>query len=401
MTASTRPIPKTTAAIDPADIVRRIRDALPAGETRVALHEPRFLGNEKRYLDDCIDTGWVSYGGAYVGRFERALAECCGVAHAITVTSGTVALQVALQVGGLRPGDEVLVPALTFVAAANAVVHAGGVPHFVDIDERTLGICPVALSAYLAQVGELRGGVLHNRQTGRRIAALLPVHVFGHPADMDALVDIARRYKLLMVEDASEALGSRYKGRPCGSLAPLAVLSFNGNKIVTTGGGGAVLTDDRVLAERIRHLTTTAKQPHPWAFVHDAVGWNFRLPNVNAALGLAQLERLQPMVAAKRRLWRRYAECFADAAGLRLFADAPFGASNHWLMSLILDTGNESSLEPILAATNAAGLTTRPAWMPMHELPIYTGNPRASLPVTESLARRIVNLPSSPFLAPS
>ena len=401
MTASTRSIAKTTAAVDPADIVRRIRAALPAAETRVALHEPRFLGNEKRYLDDCIETGWVSYGGAYVGRFERALAESCGVAHAIAVTSGTVALQVALQVGGLQPGDEVLVPALTFVAAANAVVHAGGVPHFVDVDEETLGVGPAALSAYLAQIGERRDGALRNRQTGRRIAALLPVHVFGHPADMDALADIARRHGLMLVEDASEALGSRYKDRPCGSLAPLAALSFNGNKIVTTGGGGGILTDDHARAERIRHLTTTAKQPHPWAFVHDAVGWNFRLPNVNAAIGLAQIERLQPMLAAKQRLWRRYAECFADAAGLRLFADAPFAASNHWLVSLVLDAGNESSLEPILAATNAAGLATRPAWMPMHELSIYAGNPRAPLPVTESLARRIVNLPSSPFLAPS
>lgn len=400
MTASTRPMPRA-AAIDPADIVRRIRNALPADETRVALHEPRFLGNEKRYLDDCIDTGWVSYGGAYVGRFERALAESCDVAHAVAVTSGTVALQVALDVGGLQAGDEVLVPALTFVAAANAVVHAGGVPNFVDVDELSLGVSPAALSAYLAAIGESRGGMLYNRQTGRRIGALLPVHVFGHPADMDALADIAGRYNLLLVEDASEALGSRYKDRACGSLAPLAALSFNGNKIVTSGGGGAVLTDDRALAERIRHLTTTAKQPHPWAFVHDAVGWNYRLPNVNTALGLAQLERLQPMTAAKQRLWRRYAECFADTPGLRLFADAPFAASNHWLVSLILDAGNESCLEPILAATNAAGLTTRPAWTPMHELSMYAGNPRAPLPVAESLARRIVNLPSSPFLAPS
>ena len=400
MTASIRPLSKTATAVDPADIVRRIRGALPVAETRVALHEPRFLGNEKRYLDDCIDTGWVSYGGAYVDRFERALAECCSVAHAVAVTSGTVALQVALQVGGLRPGDEVLVPALTFVAAANAVVHAGGVPHFVDTEERTLGVCPMALSAHLAQIGEQRDSALHNRQTGRRIAALLPVHVFGHPTDMDALVDIAHQHNLLLVEDASEALGSFYKGRPCGSLAPLAALSFNGNKVVTTGGGGAILTDDHALAERIRHLTTTAKQPHPWAFVHDAVGWNFRLPNVNAALGLAQLERLPPMVAAKQRLWRRYAECFADATGLRLFADAPFAASNHWLVSLVLDAGKESCLEPILAATNGAGLATRPAWAPMHELSIYAGNPRAPLPVTESLARRIINLPSSPFLAP-
>lgn len=390
-----------TATTSEADIVRRVRDVLPAGETTAALHEPRFLGNEKRYLDDCIDTGWVSYAGAYVDRFERALAEICGTRHAVAVTSGTVALEVALRAAGLHAGDEVLVPALTFVATANAVVHAGGEPHFVDADETSLGIDPAALDAHLDAVGEQRGSRLYNRHTGKQITALLPVHIFGHPADMDALNAIARRRGLAVVEDATEALGSRYKGRPCGSLAPLAALSFNGNKIVTTGGGGAVLTDDDALAAKIRHLTTTAKVKHRWAFVHDEIGWNFRLPNINAALGLAQLERLPDMLAAKARLHHRYVECFAGSNGIRIFEDAAFAESNHWLVSALLDRDQEDRLEPILTATNDAGLATRPLWTPMHELSMYRDYPRAPLTVTESLARRVISLPSSPFLAPS
>jgi perosamine synthetase len=387
-----------TRELDPEEVVRRIRAALPAEERRVALHEPRFTGNEKRYLDDCIDTNWVSYGGSYVGRFERALAESCGAPEAIAVTSGTVALQVALHVGGVEPGDEVLVPALTFVATANAIVHAGGVPHFVDAEESTLGLSPVALAEHLDAIGETRGGRLHNRVTGRRIAALLPVHIFGHPVDMDPICEIARRYDLRVIEDATEALGSRYKKRRCGSLARLACLSFNGNKLVTTGGGGAILTDDPVIGERLRHITTTAKKQHPWAFIHDEVAWNYRMPNINAALGLAQLEGLPDALAAKRRLWDRYAEAFAGLRGIRIFREAAFAESNHWLVTLLLDDGHEHMLEPILAATNDAGLMTRPAWTPMHRLPMYLENPRAPLSATEDLSRRIINLPSSPFL---
>jgi len=388
-------------ALEPDDVVRRIRAVLPTAEDHVALHEPRFTGNEKRYLDDCIDTNWVSYGGGYVGRFERALAENCGASHAVAVTSGTVALQVALKVAGVESGDEVLVPALTFVASANAIVHAGGIPHFVDAEEKTLGMSPRALDAYLATIGEIKDGRLHNRTTGRRIAALLPVHIFGHPVDMDTLTEIARRYCLLIVEDATEALGSRYKTRRCGSLASLSCLSFNGNKLVTTGGGGAILTDDAALAEHLRRITTTAKRPHPWAFVHDEVAWNFRMPNINAALGLAQLEGLPEVLAAKRRLWARYTAAFADLPGVRIFADAEFATSNHWLITLVLAHGHEHLLEPILAATNEAGLMTRPVWTPMHMLPMYVDHPRGPLEVTEDLARRIINLPSSPFLAPA
>jgi perosamine synthetase len=388
-----------TTRITPEDIQHRLRAALPISETPIALHEPRFLGNEKRYVTECIDTGWVSYAGAFVQKFETALAEACGAPYAICVSSGTVALQIALQRAGVTPGDEVLVPSLTFVATPNSVSHVGAVPHFVDSDEETLGISPTALARHLDQIGELRGGRLYNRHTGRRIAALLPVHVFGHPVDMDALNSLMDRYAIAVVEDATESLGSLYKGKPCGSLAPLATLSFNGNKIVTTGGGGAVITQDAEIAHWIRHMTTTAKRTHPWRFDHDAIAWNFRLPNLNAALGLAQMERLPDMLAAKRRLHRRYAEVFADLRGARLFTDASFAQSNYWLCALILDRGQEAALEPILEATNAAGLSTRPSWTPMHQLAIYASHPRADVSTADSLSRRILNLPSSPFLA--
>jgi perosamine synthetase len=380
-------------------IVARIRSVLPAGLARVALHEPTFGGREREYLNDCIDTGWVSYAGPYVRKFEDALAQACDVSHAVAVSSGTVALQIALTMGDVGRDEEVLVPSLTFVATANAVVHAGAVPHFVDVDEGTLGMDPAALRRHLAAIAKPRAGGTYNRTTGRKISALMPVHIFGHPCDMDALGAVAAEYGLLVVEDATEGLGSRYKDRPCGSLARLAALSFNGNKLVTTGGGGAILTDDDALAERVRHLTTTAKLPHRWAFNHDEVAWNFRLPNLNAAVGLGQLEQLPAVLEAKARLWRKYIDAFAGFSAARIFEDASFATSNHWLVALVLARGNEALLEPVLAATHDAGIMTRPAWTPVHRLPMYCDNPRGDLAVTESLAQRIVSLPSSPFLA--
>lgn len=382
-----------------AEVVRRIRSVVPASQGRVALHEPWFVGNERAYLNDCIDTAWVSYGGPYVERFEKALAETCGSEHAVAVTSGTVALQVALTIAGLAAGEEVLVPALTFVASANAIVHAGGVPHFVDVEEATLGMSPAALEAHLNEIAERRDGKVFNKLTGRRIAALMPVHVFGHPVDMEALNDIAARYQLAVIEDAAEALGSLHRSKPCGSLGKLAALSFNGNKIVTTGGGGAIVTSDEHMAHRIRHLTTTAKTPHRWAFWHDEVAWNYRLPSINAALGLAQLEQLDRMIAAKRQLQQRYIEAFADLDGVRVFTEVPGMQSNYWLVALVLDADQASLLEALLLAANDAGLMTRPIWTPMHQLPMYADNPRAPLPVTEDLCKRVINVPSSAFLA--
>ncbi|MGD9923374.1 MAG: LegC family aminotransferase, partial [Pseudorhodoplanes sp.] len=303
-----------------------------------------------------------------------------------------------LRLVGVASGDEVMVPALTFVATANAVTYCNAVPHFVDIDSDHLGIDPNKLAAHLHRIAQLRNGVCVNRETGRSIRAVVPVHVFGHPCDMDAINAVADEFALAVVEDATESLGSSYRGQPCGGLGRVGVLSFNGNKIVTTGGGGAILTDDPTLAGQARHLSTTAKVPHPWAFEHDAVGWNYRMPNLNAALGLAQIEQLSEFVAAKRRLARRYAAVFAEMRGVTFVQEAPGTMSNYWLNALRLDHALAPDREMLLEATHAAGLLTRPVWTPMHQLEIFRDNPRGDLEATESTAPQLLNLPSSASL---
>lgn len=386
--------------LDPAEVLARVRSVLPIESGPFALHEPRFAEPERSYVIDCLDSGWVSYAGNYVSRFEAAIGEACGGTHAVAVSSGTVALQLALELAGLQRNEEVLVPALTFVATANAVVHAGGIPHFVDVNETTMGIDPGALRRYLGKAARMEASICVNRATGRRIRALMPVHVFGHPADMLGLLDVAAEFGFDVIEDATEALGSFYCDLPCGSLAPLGALSFNGNKIVTTGGGGAILCRDETIARRARQLTTTAKRPHRWEFVHDEVAYNFRLPNLNAALGIGQLERLTAIVDAKRRLQAGYASAFSGMPGISVFQDAPFARSNFWLTCILLAEPDRALRDRLLWILNDNGIMARPVWTPMHLLPMYVRNPRADLPVTESLADRVINLPSSPFLAP-
>ncbi len=391
----------------PQEVVAVLRDLLPPPGDGLALHEPRFAGREWDYVKDCIDSGWVSSAGAYVDRFEAELAEVTGAGHAIACMNGTAALHLGLQLAGVERGDEVLLPALTFVASANAAAYIGAVPHFVDSEETTLGLDPQRLAAYLKDIATFDAeGRCRNRATGRRIAAVVPMHTFGHPVDMDPLLELAAKTGIAVVEDAAEALGSTYKGRGAGSLAPLAALSFNGNKIATTGGGGALLTDDAELAARARHLTTTAKRAHAWAYEHDEIGYNYRMPNLNAALGCAQLEQLPGFLAAKRELAARYAEAFAGLAGARFFTEQGFARSNYWLNLLLLDetaaaddsSPDSSARDAVLAASNAAGYRTRPAWNLMPSLPMYKDCPRMDLAVAESLARRIVNLPSSAIL---
>lgn len=381
----------------PAAIVAALRQAL--GRDRAALHEPRFQGHEQRYVQDCIASTFVSSVGAYVERFERALAEVTGARRAVAVVNGTAALQVALQLAGVAAGDEVIVPTLTFVATANAVHYLGAIPHFADSEEGTLGLDPRALRDWLQSTAERTADACRNRHTGRRLRALVPMHTFGHPGDLDGLLAVARDYRLILVEDAAESLGSRYHGRHTGTFGLLGTLSFNGNKIITTGGGGAILTDDERLADQAKHLTTTAKRPHRWAYEHDEIGYNFRLPNLNAALGCAQLEQLPEFLASKRRLYARYREAFADIERVRLMPEPSDCTSNYWLQTLLLDESVADQRDAILAATNDAGLMTRPAWTLMHQLAPYRDCPRAPLPVAESLERGIVNLPSSAGLA--
>ena len=365
------------------------------GSERVALHEPCFAGHEWTYVKDCIDTGWVSSAGKYVERFEQKLAEVCGTRHAVAVVNGTAALHLALLLFGVKPGEEVLVPAMTFVATANAVVHAGAIPHFADSEMKTLGLDAAKLKTHLEAIAIRRGGSVFNRETGRRLAAIVPMHTFGHPCDMDGLLAVAEEFGIPLLEDAAEALGSSYRGKPCGSFGLLAALSFNGNKIVTTGGGGAIVTDDPSVARRAKHLSTTAKLAHAWAFEHDEVGWNYRMPNINAALGVAQLEQLPAFLAAKARLAERWQEVFAGMDGLRMFVPLEHVRSNHWLNALILDPEYRHLRDEILDLTNHEGLMTRPVWKLMHRLPAFADCPRMNLDVAVDLEQRIINIPSS------
>ncbi len=379
--------------------VAALRRVLPPDLRTAPLHQPRFAGNELAYLKECLDTTFVSSVGGFVTRFEQQMAEQAGTKHAVAVVNGTAALHICLLLAGVQPGDEVLAPALTFVATANAISYCGAVPHFVDSDPVTLGMDPRRLGDYLRDIARRDGADLVNRQSGRRIRAVVPMHTFGHPVDMEPLLALAEAFGLFVVEDATESLGSRYKGRPTGCWAPLAAFSFNGNKIVTTGGGGAITTDDPALAQAAKHLTTTAKLPHPWAFVHDQVGYNYRMPNLNAALGCAQLEQLPDFLAAKRVLAERYRRTLDGLPGVAAVAEPPFARSNYWLNALLLDEAHAHERDHLLRRCNEAGIVARPAWTLMHRLPMYAACPRMDLAVAESIERRLVNLPSGPGLA--
>lgn len=385
-------------AFDASKAIAAIESVVGGVPRPVALHEPRFAGREWDYVKETIDTGWVSSAGKFVDEFERRLAERCEMPFAIATMNGTAALHACLLVAGVRADDEVITPALTFIATANAISYCGAIPHFCDSDPRTLGIDPDRLHHHLSEAAELVQGQCRNRKTGRRISALVPMHTFGHPTDMDALLEIAQRWRLVLIEDVAEAIGSRYKGRHPGYHGLMSSLSFNGNKTVTTGGGGAILTADPKIAQAVKHLTTTAKQPHKWAFLHDTIGYNYRLPNINAALGCAQLEQLDGFIAAKRRLNARYADAFSEVPGATIFVDADYAESNFWLVSMVLDAPDEAVRDAFLEACHGRGILCRPVWKGMHHLPMYRHCPRAELIHADALEAQIVNLPSSAIL---
>jgi perosamine synthetase len=374
-------------------VVTGLRDVLGPGPA--VLHEPSFKGNEWHYLKECLDSTFVSSVGKYVDRFELALASFTGAKHAVAVVNGTAALHIALKLAGVKAGDEVLVPALTFVATANAVTYCNATPHFVDSEERSMGVDAIKLRDYLVSHTEQRAGFCISRKTGRVIRALVPMHTFGHPADLDALMAVAHDFNLVIIEDAAESLGSTYHGQHTGTFGLLGTLSFNGNKTITTGGGGAILTNDATLANHAKHITTTAKLSHAWEYRHDKIAYNYRLPNLNAALGCAQLEQLPTMLVAKRALFARYQEAFSSVQGASLVVEPEQCQSNYWLQTLLLDREQADQLEPILAATNAAGYMTRPAWILMHELDPFVDCPHMDLGIAQSLSQRLINIPSS------
>ena len=389
-------IPATISdRLDVRTVVAAVQRAVGTPNGILGLHEPVFAGNELRYLQECIKSTFVSSVGKFVDRFEDMLAEFTGARRAIAVVNGTAALHACFKLAGVEPGDEVISPALTFIATTNAIAYCGATPHFVDSSLQTLSMDAPALAARLEAVARRGPGGAINRETGRRIAAVVPMHTFGHPADMDGIAAIARQWGIPLVEDAAESLGSTYKGNAVGSQARLAALSFNGNKIVTTGGGGAILTNDEDLGRRAKHITTTAKLPHKWAFVHDEIGFNYRMPNLNAALGCAQLEQLDGFLARKRLLAEAYDRSFAGIAGVRFAREPECSTSNYWLNTILLDEAHADQRDEVLDALNAAGFGARPAWTLMHRLPMFGTSPRGDLRVAESIERRLINLPSS------
>ncbi|EIJ41947.1 putative PLP-dependent enzyme possibly involved in cell wall biogenesis [Beggiatoa alba B18LD] len=375
-------------------ITNTLKNCLPS-RNFIALHEPRFAGHEWEYVKECIDTGWVSSVGKFVDRFEQQLAEFTNINHAIATVNGTAALHICLLLAGVQTDDEVLTPALTFIASTNAIAYCRAIPHFIDSTDRTLGVDPISLADYLAEIVQIKQGISYNRQTQRPIRALLVMHTFGHPVELDPLLELCQRYHLILIEDAAEGLGSYYQGQHVGHHGKLSALSFNGNKVITTGGGGAILTQDASLAKQAKHLTTTAKLPHAWRFDHDQLGYNYRLPNINAALGCAQLEQLPTFLEAKRQLAQRYQQAFATISGVRVIQEPIETISNYWLNALLLEPAYADQQTALLTETNQQGIMTRPCWTLQHKLPMYQACPRMPLPVAESLEARLINIPSS------
>jgi aminotransferase in exopolysaccharide biosynthesis len=372
------------------DLVGTIKDIY--GEGFVPLHRPVFAGTEREDLGACIDSNFVSSVGAQVIEMEQRVAGFAGASHGVAVVNGTNALQVALRLVGVERDCEVVTQALTFVATCNSMAYLGARPVFVDVDRSTLGLSPGALLRFLEAHGELRNGQCFNRNSGRRIAACQPMHTFGHPARIDEIAAICSDWHIPLVEDAAESLGSYYKGKHTGSFGRVGVFSFNGNKIVTTGGGGMIVTDDEELAAQAKHLTTTAKVDHPYEYVHDQLGYNFRMPNLNAALGCAQIEQLPDFLVIKRGIAERYA-AFCAEHGLEFVHEPEHARSNYWLNAIILKDREER--DRFLKATNDQGVMTRPIWRLMNELPMYADCQHDGLEVSKWLEERVVNLPSS------
>ena len=364
---------------------------LVIGSRSAALHEPTFGGNEGQYLQDCLESTFVSTVGPYVEKFEAKLAAFTGSTHVVAVGSGTAALHVALRLAGVGPEDEVLVPALTFVATANAVSYLGAVPHFVDSDEMTLGLDPVALRNHLSTVAEVRRGICVNRSTGREIRAVVPVHTFGHPVAIDDVVALADDYGLAVIEDAAESMGSVSKGRHTGTTGLAGVLSFNGNKIITTSGGGALISDNEELINKARFLATQARDDAPH-YQHSVIGYNYRMPNLNAALMVAQLEQIDKFLLNKRELANAY-ESFFSGADIKFIKEPKDSKSNYWLNAIILKDKKQRNL--FLDETNSASVMTRPTWVLMNKLPMFKEAQCADLTNAEWLEERVVNIPSS------
>lgn len=374
-----------------SNVIEFIKSLYP-DENPVPLHAPRFIGNEKKYVVDAIDSTFVSSVGKYVDRFEEMICEITGAQHAIATVNGTCALDIALKLAGVQPGDEVITQPLSFVATANSIAHCGARPIFLDVEQETLGLDPTALKNFLQVHARIEEDTCYNKTTDKRIAACVPMHTFGHPCRIDAIADICNHYHVTLVEDAAESLGSTYKDQHTGTFGLFGIYSFNGNKTVTCGGGGAIVTNDEALAKKAKHITTTAKVPHPYEYVHDMTGYNYRLPNLNAALACAQLEQLDSFVENKRELASRYQEFF-ESFDIPFIKEPEHARSNYWLNAVIMS--NRKTRDEFLKATNEAGVMTRPVWKLLNKLEMYKDCQTDALENAQWLEDRIVNIPSS------
>ena len=388
------------------EIIDRIKASISNSNKleKIELHEPNFKGsNAYRYLKECIDTGWVSSSGKWVTEFEKLISDFTGSKYAIAVSNGTVALRLSLFLAGVRANDEVIIPPLTFVATANSISHLGAMPHFVDIEPKTLGICPNALDQHLSEFAEIKGNEVFNKISKRKIAAVVPVHVFGLPAKIQEIKKVCSKWNLPLIEDASEALGSKIKIENkfthCGCLGDIGTLSFNGNKIITSGGGGALLTDNDNFGKLARHLSSTAKVQHPWDFYHDYIAWNDRLPNVNAAIGCAEIEKINSKLRAKRILHSKFKKNFEDLKSVEIISESSNCESNYWLITLRLNGENVKLLrDDILNNAHKLKIFLRPSWILLNELPMYKNSFCGDITEAKNQSKRLINLPSSPHL---
>lgn len=373
-------------------IVTFVKSLYP-DENPVPLHAPRFLGNEKKYLIDCIDTTYVSYVGEYVIRFEELIRQFTGAKYSVAVSSGTAALHTALLLKDVRSNTEVITQPLTFVATINAVAYCGAQPVFVDVEKSTLGLDPQKLNDFLIKHAVLKAdGLCYNKKTGRLITACVPMHTFGHPSRIDQIIEVCSKYNIPVIEDAAESLGSFYKDKHTGTYGTMGILSFNGNKPVTTGGGGMIITNDEMLATQAKHMTTTAKKPHPWEFIHDIVGYNYRMSNINAAVGCAQMERITETLENKRNTAMIYKNFFQES-GETFIIEPENARSNYWLNTIILKDRQER--DSFLAYANEHGVQSRPVWTLMTKLPMYQNSQHDNIEAAQWLEDRLVNIPSS------
>jgi len=375
------------------NLISFIRRTFKESEAFIPLHEPIFFGNEKKYLIDAVDSTFVSSVGAYVDKFEDMMCEITGAKYAIALVNGTNALHLSLLLAGVEKDDEVLVQSLTFIATANAISYCNATPNFVDVDKETLGLSPTLLKGYLDEIAEMRDGRCFNKITGKRISACVPMHTFGLPLYIDELVDLCNEYNIPVVEDAAESLGSYYKGKHTGAFGLLGIFSFNGNKIVTAGGGGCIITNDECIAIKAKHLSTQAKIPHKWEYKHDDIGYNYRMPNLNAALACAQLEKLDLYVENKRELSDLYYEFLKENKLLELLRETKNATANYWLNAVVLEDKTER--DNFLTFTNENGVMTRPIWGLMNKLEMFKDCPHADLSNAEWLEDRVVNITSS------